>query len=167
MIQEIKSSQYWKHLEVDMGIIELPRYQQKRRQIILYSLFSDLLCFHPLFPLFASQGTVFFFLGYWYTSNIRVQIGWRTQLPYIEFHPQQFGLVQVHLAYRTLLWIRHGKRLAKAPWVRQPNSSRTKLTYDFIFRETAVRGDRTTVLGWHRGEGNLVVGEAQQVKRYF
>ena len=41
------------------------------------------------------------------------------------------------------------------------------MTSYFMFRETAVRGDRTTVLGWHRGEGNLVVGEAQQVKRHF
>ena len=64
-------------------------------------------------------------------------------------------------------WGKFGLNTAKAPWVRQPNSSRTKLTSYFMFRETAVRGDRTTVLGWHRGEGNLVVGEAQQVKRYF
>ena len=30
-------------------------------------------------------------------------------------------------------------------------------------RETAAKGDQTTVLGWHRGEGGLLVGEADQV----
>ena len=29
-------------------------------------------------------------------------------------------------------------------------------------RETAAKGDQTTVLGWHRGEGGLLVGEADQ-----
>ena len=165
MIQEIKSSQYWKHPEVDMGIIELPRYQQTRRQIILYSLFSDLLCFHPLFPLFASQGTVFFFLLIYiqYSSSNRV----KDTITIYWIPPTTVWTSPSELGISDLLWIRHGKRLAKAPWVRQPNSSRTKLTSYFMFRETAVRGDRTTVLGWHRGEGNLVVGEAQQVKIYF
>ena len=30
-------------------------------------------------------------------------------------------------------------------------------------RETAAKGDQTTVLGWHRGEGGLLVGEADRV----
>ena len=30
-------------------------------------------------------------------------------------------------------------------------------------RETATKGDQTTVLGWHRGEGGLLVGEAERV----
>ena len=30
-------------------------------------------------------------------------------------------------------------------------------------RETAAKGDQTTVLGWHRGEGGLLVGEAERV----
>ena len=30
-------------------------------------------------------------------------------------------------------------------------------------RETAAKGDQTTVLGWHRGEGGLLVGEANRV----
>ena len=30
-------------------------------------------------------------------------------------------------------------------------------------RETAAKGDQTTVLGWHRGEGGLLIGEAERV----
>ena len=30
-------------------------------------------------------------------------------------------------------------------------------------RETAAKGDQTTVLGWHRGEDDLLVGEAERV----
>jgi len=32
-----------------------------------------------------------------------------------------------------------------------------------LSRETAAKGDQTTVLGWHRGEGGLLVGEAERV----
>ena len=63
MIQEIKSSQYWKHPEVDMGIIELPRYQQTRRQIILYSLFFQTSCVFihsfPYLPLKVPSSSIF------------------------------------------------------------------------------------------------------------